>query len=70
MTIEELLRELQTYRGKGWPTAALRRLLILAMMPVLAMTENEIQEFKLLYRWALEMIEAGIAFKQSQELEA
>jgi len=67
MTIEELLRELQACWGNTWPTAALRRLLILAMTPMPALTKNETQEFRLLYTWALEMIEAGIAFKQSHD---
>jgi len=67
MTIEELLRELQACWGPYWIKPTLRRLLILGSMPVLELTDNQVREYRLLHKWALEMIEAGIASKQSQE---
>ena len=69
MTIEELLQELQSYWGKDWIEPALRRLLILTATPARALTDDEVQENRLLQEWALEMIGAGIAFKQSHNIE-
>ena len=67
MTIEELLQELQSYWGKDWVEPAVRRFVILAMTPVPALTDNEVQEFRVLHKWILEMIEVGIASGQAQE---
>ena len=67
MTIEELLQELKVRWGKGWYIVAMRRLLILSAISPLTLTNSEAQEYCLLDKWALEMIEAGIASKQSQE---
>lgn len=67
MTIEELLQEIQAHWGDNWIKSALRRLSTLGATPALVLTDDEFQEYRLLYDWALEMIEAGIASKQSQE---
>lgn len=68
MTIEEVLRGMQEKHGNNWSSWMLVRLLRFHTSGVLdGMNPDELQEYKLLYEWVLEMIEAGIAFKQSRE---
>lgn len=68
MTIEEVLREIQARYRNNWPYYALLRLLKLwAIETGSSMRPSELQEYKVLYKWVLETMEAGIAFKQSQE---
>lgn len=67
MTIEELLRKVQGQHGNNWLRYALNR--FLGLQSKTPLTQKELEEYDLLYDWALEMIEAGIAFKQSQSIE-
>jgi len=66
MTIEKLLNKLFARWGNDWVTSALQRLLVLGGTPVIALTDNEVQEYRLLRDWALEMIEAGVANKEKR----
>ena len=65
--IEELLQEMLEKHGNEWPKETLARLLDLGV--VTRPTQEETEELWLLHKWALEMIEAGIAFKQPHALE-
>ena len=65
MTIEEVLRKLQEEHGDTWPQGALNHFLFLQAKH--SLKAEEMDACVLLYHWTLEMIEAGVAFKQPQE---
>ena len=61
MDIQELLKDYAEEYGNEWPQKVLNRLIDLEK------DYSEDAERGVLYFWVLEMVEAGIAFRQSRD---
>jgi len=67
MTEAEILMDLKDRYGNDWPLAALRMLFDLVSVPSHRRTKAEEEKRCVLRDWVQRMIEAGVAFLQTQD---
>jgi len=63
MMIQDLLNEFAARHGNDWPKEALERLIQIACQG----GDEGDPEYDVLHQWALDTIEAGVAFRQTRD---
>jgi len=67
MDIDVIIKNIADERGNDWPQAVVNRLVYLVSRRLL--TDNEEEEYQLVYNWIVQTVRAGVAFRQESLIE-